>query len=288
MVTTLWSGLAIGAVYVLTALGYNIVWVTAGVFNFAQAQFVMVGTFVAFASTSQLHIPIPLGFLLGAAVGFALGAVEERLAMRPIAGMGAHGELVTTVGVAIALDGLAEVIWGSQPLAVPFFGPNHSLAVAGGHVLPDQIVALAVAVVLSLGLMAWSRWTLSGNVCMAAAEDRPAAMLRGLNVQRFTWLAVAAAGALAGLLGLLVGPETYAVYNLGDSLVALAFVALTIGGFGSYGGALIGGLVAGVVQAFAQYFWGSDASNLVLFAVLLAVLGLRPGGLFGARAVRLA
>jgi branched-chain amino acid transport system permease protein len=288
MVTTLWSGLAVGAVYALTALGYNVVFVTAGVFNFAQAQFVMIGTFLAFASTAQLHLPVGAGFLFGAAVGFVLGALEERAAMRPIAGKGAHGELVTTVGAAIALDGIAEVIWGSQPLSVKFFGSTRSLVVAGGRILPDQVLTIAVAVALTGLLMAWSRWTLTGNACLAASEDRTAAMLRGVNIRRFTLLAVASAAALAGLLGPLIGPETYAVYNLGDSLVAYAFVAIILGGAGSYGGSLLGGFAAGIIEAFALYYWGSNAGDLVLFAVLLIVLGIRPGGVFGARRVRLA
>lgn len=288
MVTTLWSALTVGAIYVLTALGYNIVWLTAGVFNFAQAQFVMVGTFVAFASVEELHVAIPVGFLLGVAVGFSLGAVEERLAMRPIAGKGAHGELVTTVGAALALDGLAEVIWGSQPRSVPFFGPTHGVTLAGGRVLPDQVLIIGLAIALSAALMAWSRWSLTGNVSLAAAEDRQAAMLRGVNIRRFTLLAVAVAGGVAGLLGLVIAPDTYAVYNLGDSLVAYAFLALTIGGFGSYGGALVGGLVAGVVQSFAEYFWNSNVSGLVMLLLLLVVLAIRPTGIFGARKLRTA
>lgn len=286
--TTLWSGLAVGAVYALTALGYNIVFVTAGVFNFAQAQFVMIGTFVAYATTAQLHIPIGLGFLIGAVAGFFLGAVEERLAMRPIAGKGAHGELVTTVGVAIALDGIAEVIWGSQPLNVAFFGPTRSITAFGGKVAPDQIALVCAAVLVTLVLLSWSRWTLTGNVCQAASENRTAAMLRGVNVRRFTLLSVATAGALAGLLGPLVGPQTYAVFDLGDSLVAFAFVALTIGGFGSYGGALIGGLGAGVIQAFSEYYLGTNYANLVLFGVLLLLLVVRPSGLLTTSRVRAA
>lgn len=286
--TTLWAGLTVGAVYALTALGYNIVFVTAGVFNFAQAQFVMIGTFVAYATTAQLHLPLWLGFLIGGAAGFLLGAIEERLTMRPIAGKGAHGELVTTVGVAIALDGIAEVIWGSQPLSITFFGSSRSITALGGRIVPDQIALICAAVVLTLGLVAWSRWTLTGNVCQAASENRTAAMLRGVNVRRFTLLSVAVAGGLAGLLGPLVGPQTYAVFDLGDSLVAFAFVALTIGGFGSYGGALIGGLGAGVVQAFSEYYLGANYSDLVLFGVLLVLLVVRPSGLLTVNRVRAA
>ncbi len=286
MVTTLWSGLATGAVYVLTALGYNLVFVTAGVFNFAQAQLVMVGTFVAYATTSQLHWPIGLAFVLGAAAGLCVGAVEERLAMRPIAGRGAHGELVTTIGVAIALDGLAELVWGSQPLSVPFLGPSSSFALLGGRVLPDQVALVAAAALLTAVLLCWSRYTLTGIACLAASEDRQAAMLRGVNVRRFTFLAVAVAGGLGALFGPLIGPDTFAVYNLGDSLVAFAFVALAIGGFGSYGGALVGGLGAGVIQAFSEYYLGANESDLILLAVLLLVLSVRPAGLLARPSVR--
>lgn len=286
--TIFWSGLTVGAVYALTALGYNIVFVTAGVFNFAQAQFVMIGTFVAYATTAQLHLPLWAAFFIGGAAGFVLGALEESLAMRPAAGRGAHAELVTTVGIAIALDGIAEIIWGSQPLHVTFFGSSRPVAILNGKIAPDQIALICAAVLVTAGLLAWSRWTLTGNVCQAASENRAAAMLRGVNVRRFTLLSVAIAGCFAGLLGPLVGPQTYAVFNLGDSLVAFAFVSLTIGGFSSYGGALIGGLTAGVIQAFSEYYLGTNYSDLVLFGVLLVLLIVRPTGLLMTNRVRAA
>jgi branched-chain amino acid transport system permease protein len=287
VVTILWSGFSTGAVYVLAALGYNIVFVTAGVFNFSQAQFIMVGTFVAYATSAQLHLPIALGFLFGAAVCFAIGAIEERIALRPIAGRGAHGELITTVGIAVVMDGIAELIWGSQPRVVPFLGSSRSLVILGGRLLLDQILLVVAAVVLTFVLLAWSRWTLTGLACLAASEDRRAAMLRGVNVRRFTFLAVAVAAALAGLVGPLVGPATFAVYNIGDILVAFAFLSLALGGFGSYLGALIGGLGVGVAQAFAQYYFDTNQSDLLMFALLLLILLVRPRGLLGKKSMRI-
>lgn len=277
--TTAWSGLAQGAIYVLTAVGYNMVFMTAGVLNLAQAQFVMVGTFIAFWTSSTLHLPVALGVAFGAVIGFLIGLIEERVAIRPVMGGGAHGELVTTVGVAVALDGIAEIIWGSQPQGVPFFVSRASLNVLGGRVTPAEIALLIAAVMVSLVLVGWTRYNWAGLASLAASEDREAAMLRGINVRRFSLLAVAAAAALAGGLGPFIGPVTYAVFNLGDALIVMAFVAISIGGFGSFGGAIIGGFLVGLVQAFTARYIGSNYSDPVVFALLLCMLTLRPRGL---------
>jgi branched-chain amino acid transport system permease protein len=112
-------------------------------------------------------------------------------------------------------------------------------------------------------------------------------MLRGVNVRRFTFLAVAVAAALGGLVGPLVGPATFAVYNIGDILVAFAFLSLALGGFGSYLGALIGGLGVGIAQAFAQYYFDTNQSDLLMFALLLLILLVRPRGLLGKKSMRI-
>jgi branched-chain amino acid transport system permease protein len=277
--TVLWAGLSTGAIYVLAAIGYNVVFVTAGVFNFAQAQFMMIGTFVAYWVSAQLRLPVAVGFAFGAAIGAAIGLISERVAIRPVRGLGTHTELVTTVGVGIALDGLAYLIWGSQPLAVPFFGSSRVLSVISGRTQPLDLVLIAAALVVPLGLAAWSRWSLAGLASRAIAEDRQAASARGIPVARFGTIAVTAAAAFAGMLGPLVGPETYAVYTLGDQLAITAFVALAIGGFGSYVGAMVGGLAVGLIQAEGARYLNANYGDLLVFGVLLAVLMIRPAGL---------
>jgi len=285
-VTVVLAGLSTGAVYVLTALGYNLVFVSAGVFNFAQAQFIMVGTFISYWAAAQLHVPVLVGLPLGLLIGFALGAVEEIVAIRPVRSFGGQAELIVTLGVGVVLDGLAYRIWGSQPLAVPFFGSSRVLTVLGGKILPVEVTLIAVAVVAALALAAWTRFSLTGMASSAVSEDGVAAAARGIDIRRFSLVSVAVAAGLAAALGPVIGPKTYAVYNLGDQLAIIAFVCLAIGGFGSYVGVLLAGMGVGLAESVGALYLSPPYGDLIVFAMLLTVLLIRPSGLFRSAAVR--
>jgi branched-chain amino acid transport system permease protein len=277
--TLIWSGLALGAVYALVAIGYNMVFIASNTFNFAQAQLMMVGTFVVYTGLVTLDLPVLLVALLAAVVVLVLAAVEERIAVRPVKNQ--ETQLVTTLGFATLLNGATQLIWGGQPLTVPFFGPDDVLSLAGGRVYPVEIALLLVMVVL-LVLLSWvSRYLMVGLALVGMSEDREAAALRGINVRRLAFLTFAATGLLAGVLGLFVGPKTFAVATLGASLALKGFVALAIGGFGSLPGAVIGGLTVGLAEQLAARYLGSEFSNLAVFAILVLVLMIRPAGLFG-------
>lgn len=283
---TVWAGLSIGSIYALVAIAYNIVFLSSGVFNFAQAQFLMLGTFVAYTATMTLGLPvyvvIPAAVLLGA----LLGLVEEFTAIRPLQGLGVHGELVTTLGVAVLLDGVAIIIWGSQPLPVPFFGSQGVLTIFSGRILPAELTLIGLACAVAVGAELFSRRTDFGLTGLATAEDRVASMLRGINVRSHSLISFGLAGALCMALGPFVAPKTFASFDLGVSLALKGFVALAIGGFGSQKGALIGGLVAGLVEAMAARYFGVSYQNIAIFALLLFVLMIRPIGLFGEREQR--
>ena len=284
--TTFFSALSTGAIYTLLALGFNVVFVSAGMFNFAQAQFMMVGTFVSYWVAVQLHLPVALGFAFGLVIGFSLGAIEERVAIRPVVGKGTHAELITTIGIGIILDGLASLLWGTQPFQVPFFGSITPIKIAGGYVEPVEVIVIGVAVVVPIALELWSRHSLLGLACLASSEDRQAAMVRGINTRRVSLIAVAAAAGFAGLLGPLVGPQTYAVYNIGDTLAITAFVAMAIGGFGSYLGSMVGGFTIGIIEQFSVRYLSAEYQNVILFGALVTLLMLRPAGLFRTARVR--
>lgn len=277
--TLLWSGLALGAVYALVAIGYNIVFLSSHTFNFAQAQLVMVGTFVAYTGLVVLRLPVLVVALAATVIVMVLAGLEERFAVRPVPDH--QTQLVTTLGVATLLNGATQLVWGGQPLTVPFFGGNDVVDLFGGRVYPAEIALLVLAVALVVGLSVLARRSMLGLALMGMSEDREAAALRGVDVRKLAFWAFAASGALAGLLGLFVGPKTYAVATLGAALALKGFVALAIGGFGSLPGALIGGLTVGLVESLAARYLGAEYSNLAVFAVLLLVLMTRPSGLFG-------
>jgi branched-chain amino acid transport system permease protein len=277
--TLVWAGLSLGAVYAIIAIGYNIVFTASGVFNFANAQLLMVGTFIAYWGLVEAKLPLLVVFVLDAAVVGVLAVLEERVAIRPI--KGTEGQLVTTVGVATLLGGATQLIWGGQPLTVPFLSQNSVWTVLGGRVLPVELLLIVIAVVLTVALLVYGRTSMIGLATLAMAEDREAASLRGVNVRALALGAFAVSGVLAGVLGPVVGAKTFAVATLGSALALKGFVALALGGFGSVTGGLIGGLAIGLIEQYTDRYLGSAYTNLMVFAVLLLVLMARPTGLFG-------
>ncbi|MFF0817815.1 branched-chain amino acid ABC transporter permease [Rhodococcus sp. NPDC003318] len=277
--TILWSGLALGAVYTLVAVGYNIVFVSSNTFNFAQAQLMMVGTFVAYTGLVTLDLPVLVVAVIATVTVMILAGLEELVAIRPVHDH--HSQLVTTLGVATLINGATQLIWGSEPLTVPFFGSADPVTVLGGRAYPVEIALLILAVVLVVALGRFGTRTVTGLALLGVSEDREAATLRGVNVRAVALGAFAASGALAGFLGLFVGPKTFAVATLGAALAIKGFVALAIGGFGSLPGALVGGLTVGLVESFTALELGAQYSNIAVFVVLIVILMVRPAGLFG-------
>lgn len=276
--TIIWSGMAIGAVYALVAIGYNIVFISQKTFNFAQASLMMLGAFITYVGIVVMQLPWWLVGIMAAIIVGLIAALEERIAIRPVKDM--HNLLVTTLGASIILQGVAQLIWGGEPYRVPFFAGDQVISLFGGNVYPVELVLVAVVILLVIGLNQFSKHSLIGIALMGMSEDREAAQLRGVDVRRFAFLAFAFTGVLAGFLGLFVGPKTYAVATLGASLALKGFVVLAIGGFGSLTGTLAGGLIVGLTEALASRYIGADFANLSVFLILVVILMARPSGLF--------
>jgi branched-chain amino acid transport system permease protein len=276
--TLIWGGLALGAVYALVAIGYNIVYISSKTFNFAQAQLMMLGAMLGYTGlVSWSRSTVIVLLIAGALVGLA-AAAEYALAVRPVGDP--HNILVTTLGAALFIDGAAQLYWGSQPLTVPFFAGEDAVTFIGGRVYPVELALIALAIVLVVAAVVYSRRSMTGIALLAMAEDREAAQLRGVNVGAMAFGAFAAAGVLAGTLGVFVGPKTFAVSTLGAALALKAFVVLAVGGFGSMPGTLVGGAIVGLAEASAARYFGSEYANLTVFLILIAVLMFRPAGLF--------
>jgi branched-chain amino acid transport system permease protein len=278
-VTTIWTGLSVGAVYALVALGYNIVFLSSGALNFANASLIMLGTFVTYWALDTEHLPFGVAILASAAAVTVVAVVQERVGIRPVTSM--DGLLVTTVGAATILSGVTQVIWGSNPLPVPFPGPKNPLTILGGRVFADELALIAAAVVLSGGAWVVLRRTMLGLAFLAASEDQEASTLRGLDGRWLRLLAFAVSGLLAGAAACLIGPQTLAYPDLGSTLALTGFVALALGGFGSVLGGLVGGLAIGLIDAVVASQLNGSYPDIFLFGVLLLVLLARPGGLLG-------
>lgn len=285
--TAVTTGLVVGSIYALVALGYNLTFLAAGVLNFAHANLVILGAFLAVTlGASGLGLPFGAVLAISALVVAAVGLVEERVAIRPIAGRGSHAELVTTVGAATVITGSILLIWGDEPLRVPSPLPEGAFSIVGARVQPIDVALVAIAVVLTVAMHLFTHRSRFGIACLAQSEDRDAAQLCGINVRRLSLVSFAIAAALAGILGPVVGVKTFAVATIPLVLAIKGFVALTLGGVGSNVGALVGGLAVGVAEAVITRYFGADYQLLLVFGLFIAVAMFRPQGIFGIRVVR--
>ena len=290
MAVTIWSGLTLGGVYVLVSLGFTLSLLPSGVFNFAQGAIVVAGTYFAYQFLHSDGIAVIPALFLNLLIGIGLGLACELLTVRPLrwrsAGGGQQNELVTTVGMATAIVGLIGIKWGYSPLQVPFRGPQSSVHFLGVIAAPDEIFLVAAAVVFAVALHAWFHATRWGHACLAVAEDREAATLRGINVNFLSLAGFATAGAFGTLSAFVIGPVTYAIPTLANTIALGGFVAIALGGSGSFLGALYGGMAVGIVSALATRYLGANYSDLAVLALLLVTLTLRPTGLGGAAEAR--
>lgn len=287
--TVVWSGLAYGALYCLVAIGYNIVLLATGMFNFAYAQLVMLSTYMVYEATTVLGLPIMGAVVFAGATVLVAAIIKQQIAIAPLlARKGDHHQaaLITTVGVAVVLDGIAAKVWGSQAKQLPQTLGGRPFHLLGGIVGRNDLLLIVLVLVVGIGLHVWSRRTVAGLAALASAEDSEAAQARGVNTKRLAVAAFALAGAIAGLFGVVVGAKTYATPTLADSLALYGFVAIAIGGSGSQIGGLIGGFVTGLAYALAERYTNTDWPQIVVFGLFLLVLLTRPRGIFSAAVER--
>jgi branched-chain amino acid transport system permease protein len=282
-VTVIWSGLTTGALYALVGVGYNIVLLASGVFNFSTAQLIMVGTYMAYVGAVLWGLPFIPVVIVGAIVVAGIAFVVERVAFRPLMnGKDPHATLITSVGAAVIIDGIVlKVLKDGNPRTVPSPFSQHGLTVLGGVTTANALAMIIAVLIIGIGLHIWSVKTIGGLASLASAEDRQAAMARGVNVRRLGILAFIVTGLIMGAMGPIVGAQYYAVPTFADGIALYGFVAIAIGGSGSQLGALIGGFATGLIYAEVERYTNADWPAIVVFAVFLVILLTRPRGLFG-------
>lgn len=278
--TLVYSALALGALYALIACLFNVGMTQAGVFNFAVPQSVMLGALLTYQFAGRHGLPVLLVAAICLACGAAVGALVELVGIRPLS-IGGHGALVTTVGASFLVEGLAYVVWGPDARGVQIGNWTDYHSVLGGRFAVVDLWLVISALVVAVGAYLVSTRTLLGIRGRAATADSEAAMARGINVRGRRTIVFSVVGGLGGLVGMMAAVKVYAGFDLGTALLVFSIVALTVGGMGSFAGSLLGGLLVGGIQALTARYLGDTYSLLMVFAVLLVVLFLRPRGLLG-------
>ena len=276
------AGLAMGAVYGLVALGYTLIWNAVSVVNFAQGDLVMLGAFVSVGwLVNDLHLPIWIYLPVLMVVMAVVGALMAAGIYYPVRKAPQLAGIVATLGLSMVLENLAVIVWGPQPLSLS--GPlgNATVTMLGARVYAQYILILGVLLVLTALQHGMFRHSSLGRAMRATAQDPEAERLMGIPTSRIIALIFAYATVLAGIAGWLVAPLFYVSSDMGVTLSLKAFAASILGGFGSIPGALIGGLLLGVIESTGSFYISSEYVDIIAFGVLFAALVLRPQGIFG-------
>ena len=277
------SGISLGSVYAIIALGYTMVYGIAKMLNFAHGDVIMIGGYISFIAANYLGLPTLVSVIVAMAVCTILGVVIEGLAYRPLRSAPSLAVLITAIGVSYLLQNSALLIWGANP-------KSYTPVVSGTlHLFDGQLtisyvslLTIAACIVIMVGLTLFTGRTKMGKAMRACSEDKGAAQLMGINVNRTISLTFAIGSALAAIAGALLCSFSPTLMPTTGSMPGIkAFTAAVFGGIGSIPGAFLGGILLGVIESLARGYISTQLSNSIVFAVLIVVLLVRPAGLLG-------
>lgn len=283
-ISYLLSGISLGSIYAIIALGYTMVYGIAKMLNFAHGDVIMVGGYVSFMAMSSAGLPALPAVLLSVLVCTALGVVIERIAYKPLRGANSLAVLITAIGVSYLLQNLALLIFGANPKSFSSVVPLPALSLAEGKltISGETLTAILACVIVMISLTAFINKTRAGQAMLAVSEDKGAATLMGVNVNSTIALTFAIGSALAALAGVLLCSAYPTLTPTTGAMPGIkAFVAAVLGGIGSIPGALIGGLLLGVLENLSKAYISSKLSDAIVFSVLIIVLVVKPTGILG-------
>ncbi len=278
------NGISIGAVYAIIALGYTMVYGIAKMLNFAHGDVIMVGAYISFCVTNYLGAPAWVALIAAMAVCTVLGIVIEGLAYKPLRGTPSLAVLITAIGVSYFLQNAAQLIWSSSPKSFTSIVTMKPISLLDGQLVitGEVLVTVAVSALVMVGLTLFTGKTRTGKAMRAVSEDRDAAQLMGINVNRTISTTFAIGSALAAVAGVLLCSTVPTLQPTTGSMPGIrAFTAAVLGGIGSIPGAMLGGILIGIIETFAKAYISTQLSDAVVFSVLIIILLVKPAGLLG-------
>ena len=277
------SGISLGSVYAIIALGYTMVYGIAKMLNFAHGDIIMVGGYVSFCAMSYLGLPALPAALLAMLACTVLGIVIERLAYKPLRSAPSLAVLITAIGVSYFLQNSALLIWKAAPKSYPAVVSGSAEFFGGELKVPYiSLLTIVICLVIMLGLTTFVSKSKMGKAMRACSEDKGAAQLMGINVNRTISMTFAIGSALAAVAGVLLCSFNSQLMPTTGSMPGIkAFTAAVFGGIGSIPGAFLGGLLLGIIEAMAKAYISMQLANSIVFAVLIVVLLVKPSGLLG-------
>nr|MBQ8244910.1 branched-chain amino acid ABC transporter permease [Oscillospiraceae bacterium] len=278
------NGISIGAVYAIIALGYTMVYGIAKMLNFAHGDVIMVGAYISFCVTNYLGLPAIVSVLAAMVVCTILGILIEGLAYKPLRGTPSLAVLITAIGVSYFLQNAAQLIWSSSPKNFTSVVTMKPLSLFDGQLVitGEVLLTVGVSILVMAGLTFFTGKTRTGKAMRAVSEDRDAAQLMGINVNKTISMTFAIGSALAAVAGVLMCSTIPTLQPTTGAMPGIrAFTAAVFGGIGSIPGAMLGGILLGIIETFAKAYISTQFSDAIVFSVLIIILLVKPAGLLG-------
>jgi branched-subunit amino acid ABC-type transport system permease component len=283
LVQFLFSGLTVGAIYALAALGFTIIYNASGVINFAQGDFLMLGGMITVALI-EAHVPPLLAAPLAVLATIIIAGLVYRFAVAPAGDADVLTLIIITIGASIFIQGIVQIVLGKNQHTLASFSGDTPLSFAGATLLPQTLWVLGIGAIMVILVACFFRFTLLGKAMLAVSMDKMAAQMVGINARMVLLLSFCLAGLLGAVAGIVATPITTTVYDIGLMLGMKGFVAASLGGLGSGVGAIVGGLIVGLLEALISGYVSSAYKDAVPFVLIVVILLVMPHGLFGAKA----
>ena len=279
------NGLSLGSVYAIIALGYTMVYGISKMLNFAHGDVIMVGAYISFCATSYMNVSPWAALLIAIVFCTILGITIEFLAYKPLRGTSSLAVLITAIGVSYFLQNIALLIWGSAPKVFPsIVGKFQGLQLYGGKLIitGEALLTMAACIIIMVCMTLFTSKTKMGKAMRAVSEDNGAAKLMGINVNSTISMTFAIGSGLAAIAGVLLCSSYPALMPTTGAMPGIkAFTAAVFGGIGSIPGAMLGGILLGIIEIFGRAYISSELSDAIVFGVLIIVLLVKPTGLLG-------
>jgi branched-chain amino acid transport system permease protein len=275
------TGITIGSVYAMVAIGFNIIYNVTEIINLAQGEFVMLGGLMMVFLHVTVGLPILIAFAGTILVVTLVGMLLDRLAIRPIKQPSVLTLIIATIAASIVIKGAAMLIWGKDPYDLPAFSGRIPILFGGASIQPQYFWVIGFLIITAVGLTLFFNKTIIGKAMSACADNPDAARLVGINVQHMVLLSFALSAAIGAVAGLTMTPIALMEYDRGAMLAVKGFGAAILGGLGSFSGAIFGGLIIGLIKSLGAGLLSSGYKDAYALIVLLAVLFFRPSGIMG-------
>jgi branched-chain amino acid transport system permease protein len=275
------TGITIGSLYAMVAIGFNIIYDVTEIINFAQGEFVALGGLTMASLNVTLGIPLVFAFCGTVVFVTLIGLLMDRLAIRPIRQPSVVTLIIATIAVSFILRGAAMYFWGKDPYDLPPFSGRTPINILGGVIQPQYLWVIAFLVIVVVLLSFFFDRTIAGKAMRACADNTDAASLVGINVNRMVLMSFALSAAIGAVAGIIITPISLMEYDRGAMLAVKGFSAVILGGLGSFPGAILGGLILGLIESFGAGLISSGYKDAFALLVLLGVLFFKPSGILG-------